>query len=90
MTNNDFFNVLYERTSTHAFNPEKEISSTGYIEFLKSTAQAPSARNLQHWKKFLVSKAKMYKKDTSRLLMTKNNKYNIYAIITILGDFRGI
>lgn len=43
MTNDNFFNVLYERTSTRAFNPNKEISSTELHEILKAAAQAPSA-----------------------------------------------
>ena len=45
MTNDNFFNVLYERTSTRAFNPDKEISSTELHEILKAAAQAPSAWN---------------------------------------------
>lgn len=35
MTNDNFFDVLYERTSTRAFNLNKEISSTELHEILK-------------------------------------------------------
>ncbi len=37
MTKQDFFSVLYERTSNRAFNPEKEISAEELHQILKAT-----------------------------------------------------
>ena len=66
MTNDNFL-TFYMNAHLHAFNPNKEISSTELHEILKAAAQAPSAWNLQHWK-FLVFKVKMYKTITPNSL----------------------
>lgn len=85
MTNNDFFNVLYERTSTRAFNPEKEISSTELHEILKAAAQAPSAWNLQHWK-FLVFQGEDVQKRLHPIAYNQQQILDASAVVAILGD----
>ncbi|EMA6341395.1 nitroreductase family protein [Bacillus cytotoxicus] len=85
MTKQDFFSVLYERTSNRAFNPEKEISAEELHQILKAAAQAPSAWNLQHWK-FLVFQGKDVQ---NRLLPIAYNQQQIIdasAVVAILGD----
>lgn len=85
MTNNNFFNVLYERTSTRAFNPEKEISSTELHEILKAAAQAPSAWNLQHWK-FLVFQGEDVQKRLHPIAYNQQQILDASAVVAILGD----
>jgi len=85
MTNNDFFNVLYERTSTRAFNPEKEISSTELHEILKAAAQAPSAWNLQHWR-FLVFQGEDVQKRLHPIAYNQQQILDASAVVAILGD----
>ncbi|MEG7968343.1 MULTISPECIES: nitroreductase family protein [Bacillus cereus group] len=98
MTNENFFNVLYERTSTRAFNPEKEISSTELHEILKGAAQAPSAWNLQHWKfqaegawnlqhwKFLVFQGEDVQKRLHPIAYNQQQILDASAVVAILGD----
>lgn len=85
MTNENFFNVLYERTSTRAFNPEKEISSTELHEILKGAAQAPSAWNLQHWK-FLVFQGEDVQKRLHPIAYNQQQILDASAVVAILGD----
>ena len=85
MTNDNFFNVLYERTSTRAFNPEKEISSTELHEILKGAAQAPSAWNLQHWK-FLVFQGEDVQKRLHPIAYNQQQILDASAVVAILGD----
>src|SRR6476646_308077 len=85
MTNNDFFNVLYERTSTRAFNPDKEISSTELHEILKAAAQAPSAWNLQHWK-FLVFQGEDVQKRLHPIAYNQQQILDASAVVAVLGD----
>ena len=79
------FNVLYERTSTRAFNPNKEISSTELHEILKAAAQAPSAWNLQHWK-FLVFQGEDVQKRLHPIAYNQQQILDASAVVAILGD----
>ena len=85
MTNDNFFNVLYERTSTRAFNPDKEISSTELHEILKAAAQAPSAWNLQHWK-FLVFQGEDVQKRLHPIAYNQQQILDASAVVAGLGD----
>ncbi|MEC2466935.1 nitroreductase family protein [Bacillus cereus] len=85
MTNDNFFDVLYERTSTRAFNPNKEISSTELHEILKAAAQAPSAWNLQHWK-FLVFQGEDVQKRLHPIAYNQQQILDASAVVAILGD----
>lgn len=85
MTNDNFFNVLYERTSTRAFNPNKEISSTELHEILKARRQAPSAWNLQHWK-FLVFQGEDVQKRLHPIAYNQQQILDASAVVAILGD----
>ena len=79
------FDVLYERTSTRAFNPNKEISSTELHEILKAATQAPSAWNLQHWK-FLVFQGEDVQKRLHPIAYNQQQILDASAVVAILGD----
>ncbi|PFR25402.1 nitroreductase family protein [Bacillus cereus] len=85
MTQQDFFTVLYERTSNRAFNPEKEISKEELQEILKAAAQAPSAWNLQHWK-FLVFQGKDVQSRLHPIAYNQQQILDASAVVAILGD----
>ncbi|CAM4037839.1 NAD(P)H nitroreductase [Bacillus manliponensis] len=85
MTNQDFFTVLYERTSNRAFNPEKEISKEDLHEILKAAGQAPSAWNLQHWK-FLVFQGEDVQRRLHPIAYNQQQILDASAVVAILGD----
>ena len=49
--NNDFHDVLTGRHSVRRFDPSVKISREEMTEMLKETITAPSACNLQAWKR---------------------------------------
>lgn len=85
MTNQDFFTVLYERTSNRAFNPEKEIAKEDLHEILKAAGQAPSAWNLQHWK-FLVFQGEDVQRRLHPIAYNQQQILDASAVVAILGD----
>lgn len=85
MTQQDFFTVLYERTSTRAFNPEREISKGELEQILKAAGQAPSAWNLQHWK-FLVFQGEDVQSRLHPIAYNQQQILDASAVIAILGD----
>ncbi|PGC30467.1 nitroreductase family protein [Bacillus pseudomycoides] len=85
MTQQDFFTVLYERTSNRAFNSEKEISKKELQEILKAGGQAPSAWNLQHWK-FLVFQGKDVQSRLHPIAYNQQQILDASAVVAILGD----
>lgn len=85
MTQQDFFTVLYERTSNRAFNSEKEISKEELQEILKAAGQAPSAWNLQHWK-FLVFQGKDVQSRLHPIAYNQQQILDASAVVAILGD----
>lgn len=85
MTKQDFFSVLYKRTSNRAFNPEKEISAEELHQILKAAAQAPSAWNLQHWK-FLVFQGKDVQSRLHPIAYNQQQILDASAVVAILGD----
>ncbi|WP_369902812.1 nitroreductase family protein [Bacillus manliponensis] len=85
MANQDFFTVLYERTSNRAFNPEKEISKEDLHEILKAAGQAPSAWNLQHWK-FLVFQGDDVQRRLHPIAYNQQQILDASAVVAILGD----
>ncbi|WP_459499646.1 nitroreductase family protein [Bacillus sp. C1] len=85
MTQQDFFTVLYERTSNRAFNPEKEISNDELQAILKAAGQAPSAWNLQHWK-FLVFQGKDVQNRLHPIAYNQQQILDASAVVAILGD----
>ncbi|PEB53149.1 nitroreductase family protein [Bacillus pseudomycoides] len=85
MTKQDFFSVLYERTSNRAFNPEKEISNEELQEILKAASQAPSAWNLQHWK-FLVFQGKDVQSRLHPIAYNQQQILDASAVVAVLGD----
>ncbi|MDM5156235.1 nitroreductase family protein [Bacillus sp. DX1.1] len=85
MTQQDFFTVLYERTSNRAFNPEKEISKEELQEILKAAGQAPSAWNLQHWK-FLVFQGEDVQNRLHPIAYNQQQILDASAVVAVLGD----
>lgn len=85
MTQQDFFTVLYERTSNRAFNPEKEISKEELQEILKAAGQAPSAWNLQHWK-FLVFQGEDVQSRLHPIAYNQQQILDASAVVAVLGD----
>lgn len=85
MVNQDFFTVLYERTSNRAFNPEKEISKEDLYEILKAAGQAPSAWNLQHWK-LLVFQGEDVQRRLHPIAYNQQQILDASAVVAILGD----
>ncbi|MFD0770854.1 nitroreductase family protein [Bacillus sp. CGMCC 1.60114] len=85
MTQQDFFTVLYDRTSNRAFNPEKKISKEELFDILKAAGQAPSAWNLQHWK-FLVFQGEDVQRRLHPIAYNQQQILDASAVVAILGD----
>ncbi len=81
----DFFTVLEERTSTRAYNPEKEITKEELTELLNAAGKAPSAWNLQHWK-FLVFHGKDVQQRLLSIAYGQQQVVDASAVIAVLGD----
>nr|WP_247739162.1 nitroreductase family protein [Bacillus sp. 165] len=81
----DFFTILNERTSTRAYNPEKEISPGELAELLEAAMQAPSAWNLQHWK-FLVFHGDEAQQKLLPIAYNQQQIVDASAVIAVLGD----
>lgn len=79
------FDVLYERTSTRAFNPNKEISSTELHEILKAAKTSTFRLNLQHWK-FLVFQGEDVQKRLHPIAYNQQQILDASAVVAILGD----
>lgn len=83
--NKDFFTVMNERTSTRAYNSEKEITKEELDELLLAAGKAPSAWNLQHWK-FLVFHGKDVQQRLYPIAYNQQQIVDASAVIAVLGD----
>jgi nitroreductase len=85
MENKEFFSMIDQRHSTHAYQNDVEISNEEINEILTAAIKAPSAWNLQHWK-FVVFKGADAQ---NRLLPVAYNQQQIVdasCVFAILAD----
>jgi nitroreductase len=84
-TSKDFFAVMNERTSTRAYNADKQITKEELNELLTAAGKAPSAWNLQHWK-FLVFQGKDVQERLYPIAYNQQQIVDASAVIAVLGD----
>lgn len=88
MRNNDFNDIVFNRRSIKAFDPNVKISREEMNEILREATTAPSSINMQPWR-FIVVESEKGKEKLRPLVMTNTRQNDTSAaMILIFGDLK--